>query len=114
MTFAELLEFLGAHTPLDILDGDTASTLQKAATATHRNALVGRVIADMFARSGLADLHAPITRAQAISALGPIRLMFMKDDAPVEGFRAVERIVQAIDGAFNDEALRLKSQGKQS
>jgi len=51
-----------------------------------------------------------IERAQAIKTLGPIRLFYMKDDAPVEGFRMVEDVVHKIDGAFNEEAMRLKAQ----
>lgn len=107
MTFAELLDYLGAR--FDILDGDAAATLDKALAGAHRVPLAGQIIADMFRKSGLSDVHGAIDRAAAITALGPIRLIFMKDDAPVEGFRLVERIVHAIDGAFNEEALRLKA-----
>lgn len=107
MTFAELLDYLGAR--FDVLDGDAAQTVDKALAGTHREPLAGQIIADMFRKSGLADVNGEIMRAAAITALGPIRLAFMKDDAPVEGFRLVERIVHAIDGAFNEEALRLKA-----
>lgn len=107
MTFAELLDYLGAR--FDILDGDAASTLEKSLAGSHRVPLAGQIIADMYRKSGLEDVNGSIDRAAAITALGPIRLTFMKDDAPVEGFRLVERIVHAIDGAFNEEALRLKA-----
>lgn len=107
MTFADLLDYLG--TRFDVLDGDAAQTVDKALAGTHREPLAGQIIADMFRKSGLTDVNGEIARAAAITALGPIRLTFMKDDAPVEGFRLVERIVHAIDGAFNEEALRLKA-----
>jgi len=111
MTFAELIGYLGQHCKNDIMDGDAAETLSKAQNKTHKNALSGQVIADMFAKSGLSDIDAEINRAVAINSIGPIRLFFMKDDAPVEGFRLVEDIVHKIDGAFNEEALRLKAKG---
>ncbi len=109
MTFAELLDYLGRHCKYDIMDGTPAETLEKARNKTHKNELAGQIIASMFEKSGLEDVSAPIERAAAVTAIGPIRLHFMKDDAPVEGFRMVEDIVHKIDGAFNDEALRQKA-----
>lgn len=111
MTFAELITYLGAHCKNDIMDGDAVATLSKAQNKTHKNELACNVIADMYAKSGLNDINGEINRAAAINAIGPIRLFFMKDDAPVEGFRLVEDIVHKIDGAFNEEALRKKAQG---
>lgn len=113
MTFAELLIYLDSHTSFGVLDGDAESTLRRALDGTHRNELVGQVVASMFEKSGMESVSSEIERARAVAALGPIRLRFMKDDAPVEGFRMVEAIVHHIDGAYNEEALRLKSQGRQ-
>lgn len=112
MTFTELLRQIETSLPAQILDGDAAETLGKARAGKHRNALAGKIIACLFEKSALPDATAPITRSQAIAALAPIRLEFMKDDAPAEGFRLVEKIVHAIDGAFNDEALKLKAAGE--
>lgn len=112
MTFTELLQYLHDKAGLDVLDGTPEETLAKAQNNRHKNLLTGQVIAGMFLKTGLVSVNDPITRAQAVTAIGPIRLVFMKDDAPVEGFRLVEKIVQGIDGAFNQEALRLKTQGK--
>ncbi|HET9113532.1 MAG TPA: hypothetical protein VFN66_06650, partial [Burkholderiales bacterium] len=72
------------------------------------NPVIGNIIAQMYKNSGIKQPDETITRAQAINTLGPIRLFYMKDDAPVEGFRLVEDIVYKIDGAFNDEAMRAK------
>jgi len=105
------MQQLETSLPGQILDGDAAETLNKARAGKHRDALAGKIIASLFDKSALPDATAPITRSQAIAALAPIRLEFMKDDAPAEGFRQVEKIVHAIDGAFNDEALRLKAAG---
>jgi hypothetical protein len=112
MTFAELLQQLEKSLPAQILDGDIAETLGKARAGKHRHALAGKIIAALFDKAGLPGTDAPMTRSQAIAALAPIRLEFMKDDAPADGFRLVEKIVHAIDGAFNDEALRLKAAGE--
>lgn len=112
MTFAELLQYLHDAAGLDVLDGTPEQTLVKAQSNRHKNLLTGQIIAGMFLKTGLVSVDDPITRAQAVTAIGPIRLVFMKDDAPVEGFRLVEKIVEGIDSAFNDEALRLKSGSK--
>ncbi|MFN7086009.1 MAG: hypothetical protein ACK4N4_05210 [Burkholderiales bacterium] len=111
MTFAELLQRLEARLPGYILDGDAAETVAKACDGRHKHPLAARIIASVFGRSGLADATAAVSRSQVVAALAPIRLEFMKDDAPAEGFRLVEKIVHAIDGAFNDEALQQKSRG---
>ncbi len=110
MTFSELLTALEHRLPATILNGDAVATLDAARNGTHSHALAGTIIASLFEKSALAGIDAAITRSQAISALAPIRLEFMKDDAPVEGFRLVEKVVHAIDGAFNDEALRMKNE----
>lgn len=92
-----------------VMDDDAAATLDKARGGTHRHALAGKIIAALG--SGFSGTSTAITRSQSINALGPIRLLCMKDDAPVEDFRLVERWVHAIDGAYNDEALRHKREG---
>lgn len=109
MTFIELLSYIGAHSKYDIMDGDIATTLTLALEGKHKNPIVGNIIAQMYQNSGIANPDASLERAQAIKTLGPIRLTYMKDDAPVEGFRLVEDIVHKIDGAFNDEAMRMKN-----
>lgn len=109
MTLADLLLALEQRMPGMVLDGDAALTLDKARNGTHHQALAGKIIAALG--TGLSGADAAVSRSQSISALGPIRLVCMKDDAPVEDFRQVERWVHAIDGAYNDEALRLKQEG---
>ncbi len=106
MTFNELLGYLMSHSKYDITDGDVSQTFTAAQTGTHKNAIAGHIIAQLFSNSKLADVNDSLERTQAVNALGPIRLFYMKDDAPVEGFRLVEDIVHKIDGAYNDEALR--------
>lgn len=107
MTLKELIDYLATHTQYPVLDGDVAQAMDKARAGRHRDALMGAIIKNLSEPGG-GVIDAPITRAQATTALGPIRLQYMKDDAPVEGFRMVERIIHAIDSAFNDEALREK------
>ncbi|MEW5709868.1 MAG: hypothetical protein AB1830_13340 [Pseudomonadota bacterium] len=108
MTFAELLAYLDAHTPQGLLDGTPEETVAKARAASHRDPVAGAIVASLFQGSGLQAVGDPIARERAVAALGPLRLAYMKDDAPVEGLRRVERVVHAIDRAFDEEALRLK------
>lgn len=112
MTFTELLQQIERRLPGQILDGDAAETLAKARSGRHKHALTGKIIACLFEDCSAPDGAAPIMRSQAVAALAPLRLEFMKDDAPVEGFRLIEKVVHAIDGAFNDEALKQKAESK--
>ena len=111
MTFIELLTYLGSHCKYDIMDGDAAETLAKAQNESHKNSLAGHIIRELYAKTGVASADAALERVTAINSMGPMRLFYMKDDAPVEGFRLVEDIVREIDGAYNEEALNLKEQG---
>lgn len=108
MTVAQLLNYLSDHCKFDVLDGDVAQTLAKARAGTHRDPIMGEILAALSAGAGGAGLDSAIERADATLALGPLRLRYMKDDAPVRGFRMVESVVHEIDGAFNEEALRQK------
>jgi len=108
MTLAELMRYLNGHTDYDVLDGTPAETLGKARAGTHRNPLIGQVIAAFAVQGACEHADAVVERAAMIKAMGPIRLKYMGDDAPLETFRAVQRLVVAVDGAFDDEALRLK------
>lgn len=109
MTFHELLHHVMQHSRFPVANGDANATLQSALDQQHPNEIAGNIVASLYRNSGLTSPEDTLERAQAVKALGPIRLFYMKDDAPVEGFRMVEDIVHAIDGAYNDEALRQKS-----
>lgn len=108
MTFAELLQYLDSHTPYGILEGAPEETLAKARSGNHTHPIIGQIVASLFEKSGVAGFDSPIERAQAVAALAPLRLAYMRDDAPAEGLRMVEKIVHEIDSAFDEEALRLK------
>jgi len=108
MTLTQLLQYLNQHSTYAVLDGDTAETVASAKRGQHRDPLMGEIIRHLFDGAACTDENSPISRAQATTSLGPLRLRFMKDDAPVEGFRMVEKIIHTIDGAFNDEALKEK------
>lgn len=106
MTLQELIQYLDSNSGYRILDGNPIQTLLGASQGKHREPLIGEILDALARHCGDARETCVVERAQAISAMGPIRLRYMRDDAPAEGLRIVERIIQAIDGAFNDEALR--------
>lgn len=108
MKLRELMEYLQERSGHDLLDGSLDDTLRKALSGAHRDSLAGEILQHLYEQGGSGGLDAEITRAQAATSLGALRLRYMKDDAPVEGFRMVEHVVHAIDGAFNEEALREK------
>ncbi|MHB1949987.1 MAG: hypothetical protein ACYCQK_00780 [Acidiferrobacteraceae bacterium] len=109
MTLRELLQYLERHSGHPLLDGSVDETIRKAVEGTHRDPLAGEIVARLYRESGCSSAESEVTRAAAATALGPLRLQYMKDDAPVEGFRRVEHTVHAIDGAFNEEALRART-----
>ncbi len=108
MTLAQLLKYLDAQSSYAVLDGDASETLAKSTRGQHPDPLMGEIVRHLFDGSACSDENSPILRAQAANSLGPLRLRYMKDDAPVAGFRMVEKIIHTIDGAFNDEALKEK------
>lgn len=108
MTLAELLEFLDENTDYGVVDGDIAETLRKAQDGSHKTPVMGEIIAAISEGTGCTAPDCVIERAQTVNSLGQLRLKYMKDDAPVEGFRMVEGIIHNIDLAFDEEALRQK------
>lgn len=111
MTLAELLEHIDQNTDLPALDGDAQATFDKALQGTHRAEVIGEVIRSVVERNACEDPQCELERANVVTPIGPIRLKYMADDAPVEGFRMVENFIRAVDDAFNDEALRRRKEG---
>ncbi len=103
MTFQELFEYLDKNTDHDFIT--EASPLVDAMNGKHENELIGEIIAGVAKGCACDGVDHVILRQEVIKALGPLRLKYMKDDAPVEGFRLIEGTVPVIDSAFNDEAL---------
>ncbi len=104
MTLGELLVYVDTRSGYRILDGGADATVARSLAGAHAEPFFGQIVAAL-ARVVDGRTDAAIDRATAMTALGPIRLQAMRDNAPVEHLRTVERVVHAIDGAFNDEAL---------
>lgn len=110
MNLAELLQYIDANSDYRFVQDNAEDTLTQARAGTHENPLAGQIIKAIAEHCEIDDTSTLFERADAVNALGPLRLQYMKDDAPVAGFRMLEGIIRLIDGAFNDEALRLKQQ----
>lgn len=106
MTLNELLNYLDQHTDYDILDGDADQSIQKAREGSHKNPYASEIINAALTQCALKDGSQNLERMQFVKSLGALRLKYMADDAPVEGFRIVEKIITTADAAFNDETLR--------
>jgi hypothetical protein len=109
MTLEQLLTYLDDEMDQRFLDGNAAETLAKAREGSHRDPFVAEVLTALMNGAGADSPGAELERAVAVKALGPLRLKYMKDDAPVEGFRLVEKTIVTIDAAYNEEALASKS-----
>lgn len=114
MTLGELLRYLEEESGYPVLEGTPEETLRQALAGKHKNALVGEMVAAIANAAPSTDVKAIISRADATTSLGAIRLRNRRDDAPIEGLRTVEGFVHAIDSAFNDEALAARHELKKS
>jgi hypothetical protein len=108
MTFEQLLHYLDYHMDQRFLDGDASETLTKARDGSHRDPIVAEVLVALMDGAGADSADTKLDRATAVKSIGPVRLKYMKDDAPVEGFRLVEKTIVTIDAAYNEEALAAK------
>ena len=108
MTLAKLLQYLDQNTSYGVLSGTPDETLARSRRAPHDGPLLDQIVRSIADGNQCVDAGSAVLRAESITALGPIRLRYMKDDAPVDSFRMVERIIHTIDSAFNDEALHEK------
>lgn len=108
MTLGELLQYLESHTDYDILDGTPADTVAKAKAGEHKNDHAAELISTALEKLGIDGADDSIERVAFVNALAPLRLKYMADDAPVEGFRFVEKVIATTDAAFNEEVLTQK------
>jgi len=111
MTLSQLLDYFQQYTKFDFMQGDAQQTLEAARSGTHASVLAGEMIVAIAEANQCVDANSAIAREVAVKSLGPLRLKYMADDAPVEGFRMLEHSVVAIDDAFNAEALAAKREG---
>lgn len=105
MTLGELLAYLDRHSGQPVLEGNAEETVAKALKGVGPDPLIVEIVAAIVRALPEPVVTSTIERATATTALGPIRLRAMGDDAPVTDLRVVERIVHTIDSAFNEEAL---------
>lgn len=106
MTLNELLQYLQENTEFELLDGNPEESIRKAVDGSHTQPIAAEIIRAFNDKAGDAGGQASLERIDAVKCLGPLRLKYMADDAPVEGFRMVEKIITTIDAAYNEEALR--------
>jgi hypothetical protein len=107
VTFKELLTYLSDHTEnVYILQNDVS--IDGYTSEAFTNEYVGELVATLIQQLEIKSLNDEVVREKVVNGLGQMRLKYMADDAPVEGFRTVEKSIVTIDAAFNDEALRQK------
>jgi len=107
MTLEQLLSFVAEQTNKTFLSDDVS--LEQIIQGQHPDQLVGNMIKNIAEACSCDSLSCELKREDVVKALGPLRLEYMKDDAPVDGFRLLEGSIVAIDLAFNNEALLNKS-----
>ena len=108
MTLGELLQYLDENTEYQLLDGSPADSVAKAKEGNHENPYASEIITSALEKLGISGADDEIERVPFVNSLAPVRLKYMADDAPVEGFRMVEKVIATSDLAFNEEALTNK------
>jgi hypothetical protein len=66
------------------LDGDASQTLAKARDGSHRDPIAAEVLVALMDGAGADSADTELDRATAVKSIGPVRLKYMKDDAPVK------------------------------
>lgn len=107
MKLSELIDFIDHMTGFGYkVDGGDAVEL--ALAGEHGGEIVQDILSMIAKSCGCLNGDCDVVREKVVNAMGPIRLKFMADDAPVDGLRIVEKTVLAIDEAFDVEALKKK------
>lgn len=107
MTLQELINYLDTNTSHRFSTDDN-KTLQHVRDGTHPDGLIGELLKAITDKCECTDESCELTRERVVLSIGPLRLKYMADDAPVEGFRLIEGTITAIDDAFNKEAINQK------
>lgn len=105
MTFAELLLRIDPYCEGRVLAGDPVQTFLALQSGSHPDAQYARLLGMVLGWCALTDAQAPVERAAVINALGPLRLDLMQSDQDLALYQALNRLVQAVDAAFDDAAL---------
>lgn len=112
MRLGDLLQRLDAYCAERVLAGmSPAAALEAAQAGGHPHPTTGEALAMLLNWTPARGIDDALTRGQAVDALGPLRRRYMEDAAPAEGLREVQAIIEAMDAAFDDEALE---SGRQS
>lgn len=108
MNFGTLITYLDHQSEVAFLEGDTIETLAKLKAKQHNNPFVQEILSNILDNCQIESVESILTRTDVAQALAKTRLKYMADDAPVEGFRLVEKTILWIDDAFNEEAWQDK------
>ena len=109
MTYAELLDAVQASTSCCLVGDDADTALRAAISGQHTDALLGEILAMIYQWCGLHSVQARVERAAVVNALGPLRRRFMAGEGNPQDFLRLNRIIEAIDAAFDAEIQRQRA-----
>lgn len=106
MTLRDLLVRLHGNCEYPVLHGSPEQTWRELVKGTYPDPVMGEALRALVEWCELDDLASRVDRADAVNALGPLRLRHMADNGGSgDALRVVQALVAAVDGAFDDEAL---------
>ncbi|MEJ2060723.1 MAG: hypothetical protein P8Y64_09595 [Gammaproteobacteria bacterium] len=109
MTFRALLKRLDTYCGGCILAGSEERTFQRLMADEHPDPYYAPLLRMLIDWVPIRHAAQSVYRADLVRALGPLRLSYQQADADPAGYRALNRLIAAIDAAYDDAALEART-----
>lgn len=109
MTLRDLLVRLHGNCQYPVLHGSPEQTWRELIKGSYPDPVMGQALRTLVEWCQLDDLASQVKRADAVNALGPLRLRHMGEKTGSgDGLRVVQALVAAVDASFDDEILDMQ------
>jgi hypothetical protein len=104
LPFRDCLAHLDAHCGGDLLDGRSPDEVLAMLERSEQPGPYDEALRMLVEWLPLRDAGQTVTRIELIQALGPLRLRYQTQDGDTESYRALVRLICAIDAAYDELA----------
>lgn len=104
LPFRDCLAHLDAHCDGNLLDGRPPDDVLVLLERDEQPGPYGEALRMLVAWIPVRDAGQRVTRVELIRALGPLRLRYQTQDGDAGSYRALARLVRAIDTAYDELA----------
>jgi hypothetical protein len=102
LPFRDCLAHLDAHCGGDLLDGRSPDEILAMLERDEQPGPYDEALRMLAEWIPLRDAGQTVTRIELIQALGPLRLRYQAQDGDAESYRALVRLIRAIDTAYDE------------